>query len=314
VAHEVLRVATRGSALARWQADHVAALLCGVHPGLETTAVVVETEGDRERDRPVWAIGGRGVFVKEVQAAVLEGRADLAVHSAKDLPSSPALLVDGLVLAAVPERGDPRDALVGAPLAVLPPGGRVATGSARRRAQLAERRPDLTFAELRGNVDTRLGAAHRFAAVVVAAAALDRLGRRSAAAEVLTPSVMLPQVGQGALAVECRADDGRARGLLAGIDHGPSRRAVEAERGFLAALGGGCELPVGAYGHLATDGSLRLRALLATHDGRVVLREDVVAGPGADPGHVGAEVAGRLLDGAGGRALLDDLGGCVPAT
>src|SRR5207249_10707722 len=224
-----LRAATRGSRLARWQTEHVASLL-----EVPVEVVVVETAGDRRSDVPIWEIGGRGVFVKEVQAAVLDGRADIAVHSAKDLPSMPA---PGLLLAAVPERGDPRDALVGATLDGLPVGATVATGSVRRRAQVAWLRPDLTFASLRGNIDTRLARAAGFAAVVVAAAALERLERTDRIGEVLPASVMVPQVAQGALAVECRVDDEEAQTALAGIEHGPSRRAVDAERAFLARLG-----------------------------------------------------------------------------
>lgn len=268
---ETLRVATRGSALALWQARHVAALLRAAHPGLEVTEVIVETAGDRNREVPISAIGGRGVFTKEVQAAVLDGRADLAVHSAKDLPSSAELQPEGLVLAAVPERADPRDALVGATLDAIAPGGTVGTGSVRRRAQLADRRPDLTFAELRGNIDTRLAKAPDFAAIVVAYAALQRLERTDVVAEVLEPTVMLPQVAQGALAIESRPETAE---LLAAIEHAPTRRCVDAERSWLATLGGGCDLPAGAFCTVNDDGTLRLRALLATYDGRIVLRDE----------------------------------------
>ena len=267
----VLRVATRGSALALWQARHVAALLRAAHPGLDVTEVIVETAGDRNREVPISAIGGRGVFTKEVQAAVLDGRADLAVHSAKDLPSSAELQPDGLVLAAVPERADPRDALVGATLDAVPPGGTIGTGSVRRRAQLADRRPDLTFAELRGNIDTRLAKAPGFAAIVVAYAALQRLERTDVVAEILEPTVMLPQVAQGALAIESRPETAE---LLAAIEHAPTRRCVDAERSWLATLGGGCDLPAGAFCTMNDDGTLRLRAVLATYDGRIVLRDE----------------------------------------
>src|SRR5262245_43418343 len=201
-----LRAATRGSELALWQTNHVAELVRRAHPDVEIEPVVVQTSGDRDLERPIWEMGGKGVFVKEVQAAVLDGRADLAVHSAKDLPS---VTFDGLVLAAVPARGDARDALVGASLANLGPGARVATGSVRRRAQLANARPDLTFAELRGNIATRIGrvGTDGIDAVVVAAAALVRLDLHDQIAEVLEPETLVPQVGQGALAVECRDDD-----------------------------------------------------------------------------------------------------------
>jgi hydroxymethylbilane synthase len=282
-----LRIATRGSALARWQAEHVAALLGG-----DTELVVVSTTGDRRRDVPIHAIGGQGVFTKEVQDAVLDGRADLAVHSAKDLPSSDELQPAGLVLAAVPERADPRDALVGATLDAIPPGGTVGTGSVRRRAQLADRRPDLTFAELRGNIDTRLATAPDFAAIVVAYAALQRLERTDVVAEVLEPTVMLPQVAQGALAIESRPE---TAGLLAAIEHAPTRRCVDAERSWLATLGGGCDLPAGAFCTVNDDGTLRLRAVLATYDGRIVLRDE-------NDGD-GAALAERMLANGGAHLL-----------
>lgn len=293
-------VASRGSPLARWQADHVIGLLGG---GAHARLVVVETVGDRLAATPIHRIGGQGVFAKEVQALVLSGAADLAVHSAKDLPSAPT---PGLVIAAVPRREDPRDALVGCTLEQLPVGGRVATGSVRRRAQLAGLRPDLTFADLRGNIATRLARAEGHSAVLVAMAALRRLGLEGVAAEALSPAVMVPQVGQGALAVECREDDAELCERLATVDHAPSRAAVEAERAFLAQLGSGCELPVGA---LAEDG--RLTGMIASLDGRVVLQATEGPAPGYDqgPAALGHRLARRLLEGAGGRALLDDLQG-----
>jgi hydroxymethylbilane synthase len=246
-------------------------------------------------------MGGKGVFVKEVQAAVLEGRADMAVHSAKDLPSQ---TFDGLALAAVPERGDPRDALVGCALSDLPPGARVATGSVRRRAQLADLRPDLTFEGLRGNIPTRLARAANFDAIVVAAVALERLHVTDHIADILATSVMLPQVAQGALAVECRSDDRETRAALTAIEHPDSRRAVDAERAFLAELGGDCDLPAGAY---ATTGArpgagLCLEGLLASLDGRIILRHRE---EGAEPEALGRAVARHLLDQAGGQALLN---------
>lgn len=289
-----VRIATRGSDLARWQANHVASLLGG-----DADLVLVETTGDRRADESIAALGGKGVFVKEVQAAVLDGRADIAVHSAKDLPSQ---TFDGLALAAVPPRGDARDALVGRPLAELPPGALVATGSARRRAQLADARPDLTFTGLRGNIPTRLEKAAKFDAVVVAAVALERLGLAHRIAEILPTTVLVPQVGQGALAIECRVGDSVTRTRLAGIEHPPSRRAVDAERAFLAALGGDCDLPAGAYATVDNDGFIALEGLLASLDGRIVLRYRQT---GLDPQVVGREVAQHLLDGCGGRTVLD---------
>jgi len=263
--------------------------------------VVVETQGDRQTDVPIREIAGRGVFVKEVQAAVLEGRADFAVHSAKDLTSA---TVEGLVIAAVPERADPRDALVGSRLDDLGPGARIGTGSVRRRAQLAWLRPDLTFADLRGNMETRLSKAGDFAAIVVAAAALDRLGRASEVTEILPESVLVPQVGQGALAVECRAGDHDTRTALSAIEHGASRRAVDAERAWLAEVGGGCDLPVGAHATIRPGGAIRLSGMIATADGRVMLRDTA---EGDDPEELGRRLARHLLDDAGGDSLLEDL-------
>ena len=290
-----LRVATRGSELARRQTDLVLARLA-----VDAEIVVVTTTGDQRTDTPIHTLGGTGVFVKEVQEAVLEGRADVAVHSAKDLPSVTA---PGLVLAAIPERGDPRDALVGGMLDELPTGARVGTGSVRRRAQLAHRRDDLTFGELRGNIGTRLEKAVQFDAIVMAAVALDRLGLAGRIAERLDPAVMLPQVGQGAIAVECRADDRETLDALIAIDDADAHAAVTAERAFLEQLGGGCNLPCAAYATVV-DGVLEIDALLASLDGRVALRAHE---SGTDPEAVGVDVAARLLDDHGGRLLLDDV-------
>ncbi len=296
-----LRLATRGSPLALAQARRVAeALAAGSGGDLEAEIVVVETAGDRHRQVPIHQVGGQGVFVKEVEAAVLEGRADAAVHSAKDLPAAPDLSL--LPIAAVPPRADARDALVGRPLDELAPGARVATGSVRRRAQLAWLRRDLTFTELRGNIGTRLGAVPDGGAVVVAMAALDRLGQAGLAAQVLSPAEMLPQVGQGAIAVCTRpGDDGTAR-RLAVVDDPATSRALRAERAYLAAVGGGCDLPVGAYATCEAAGPIRLEAMIASLDGHVVVRE---SGEGSDPDELGASVAVSVLEGGGGAALLE---------
>jgi hydroxymethylbilane synthase len=287
--------------LARWQASEVSRLLGAAHPGLEVDVVVVETTGDRRTDVAVWEMGGQGVFVKEVEAAVLDGRADLAVHSAKDLPSVTA---PGLALAAVPPRGDPRDALVGGRLEDLAPGAPIATGSVRRRAQLAWWRPDLTFTGLRGNIPTRLERIPRGGAIVVAAAALHRLGLTPAVVEVLEPAVMVPQVGQGALAVECRADDQPTLDLLGAIDDPDARAAVFAERAFLAQLGSGCDVPVGAHAHLDPDGELTIDGVLASPDGRLLLR-DSRRGPRADGERLGRVLADRLAIEGGGAELVE---------
>lgn len=287
-----------------WQAESVAAGLRAAWPDLQVTIEVVDTKGDRRLDVPVWELGGQGVFVKEVQAAVLDGRADVAVHSAKDLPSE---ATPGLDLRAVPKRADPRDALVGSRLADLPAGAAVATGSVRRRAQLAWLRPDLTFTSVRGNIATRLGKVPPGGALVVAAAALIRLGL-APAAEVLAPEVMLPQVAQGALGIECRSGDDATASRLTALDHRESHLAVRAERAFLAQLGSGCSLPVGAHATWV-GGGLRLEGLLASIDGRVLLRSSLV---GSDPETLGAALAAELLDGAGGRAVLDADGAGAP--
>jgi len=289
----VLRIATRSSPLALWQATHVAGLLATAWPGVGVEVVPVDTEGDRRLDVPISSFGGKGVFAKEVQAAVLDGRADLAVHSAKDLP---AVTVEGLRLAAVPLRGDTRDALVGASLDDLAPGATVATGSQRRRAQLRALRPDLDFVELRGNMATRLTRIPSGGAIVVAAVALERLGLADRISEVLPVERMVPQVAQGALAVECRADDVAVGAMVRVIEHAESRRRVDAERAFLAELGGDCDLPAGAHALLGGDpvnGPITLTGVLADSGdpgARLVVGTEV----GTDPIVVGASLARRL--------------------
>jgi hydroxymethylbilane synthase len=237
-------LATRGSAQATAQATAVAEALMAAHDALTVQLVFVETLGDQRTDVPLHTIGGQGVFVKEVQRAVLDGHADLAAHSAKDLPSVEA---DGLELAAFCERRDPRDALVGATLGGLPRGATVATGSVRRRAQLAAVRPDLRFVELRGNIHTRLSKVPTDGALVMAVAALQILDLTDRIAEVLKVDRFVPAPGQGCVAVECRAGDEAVAVLLAAVDHPATRAAVELERAFLAELGTGCSLPVAAH-------------------------------------------------------------------
>lgn len=298
----VVRLATRGSPLARWQTDHVAGLIRARHPDIVVEAVVVSTEGDRRQEAPIWQIGGKGLFVREIQAAVLDGRADAAVHSAKDMPAHhPA----GLGLAAIAPRADAGDVLVGGRLGDLRPGARIGTGAPRRRAQLAHLRPDLTFAELRGNIATRLEAAASHP-IVMAAAALDRLGvdptEHGLEVDALDHADLLPQVGQGAIAVETRADESGIADLLLAADHEPSHRAVTAERAFLAELGGDCDLPCGAHAAVVDGGLVRLDAMLASLDGRVLVRHSET---GADPAALGCAVGRALLGEAGGSALLE---------
>mgnify|MGYP000932524395 CR=1 FL=1 len=258
-----LRIATRGSAQATTQSEAVAAQLR--EAGHTVELVIVDTQGDRSQESnvPLHSIGGQGVFTKEIQAAVLDGRADLAVHSAKDLPTQPH---PGLVIGAFTERRSAADALIGSTLAELPSGATVATGSVRRRALLGRARRDLTFVELRGNIPTRLERIPEGGAIVMAVAALEVLGIYDQVAaehgvEVLDPAEFVPAIGQGCVAVECRADENGVRDALRAVDHAATRAAVTVERAFLGELGSGCSLPVGAYAR-----GTRLNVFLAAED------------------------------------------------
>ncbi len=262
-----LRLATRSSPQARTQAQGVADAVTAA-TGRPTELVFVDTTGDRRQDVPLHTIGGQGVFVKEVQQAVLDGRADVAVHSAKDLPS---VGHESLVIAAFLARRDAADALIGRALLDLATGATVASGSVRRRAQLAAVRPDLTFAELRGNIATRLAKVPAAGSIVMAVAALQVLGTTDLIAERLDPTVFVPAVGQGCVAAEARAGDAATVELLAAVDDATTRHAVEVERSFLAELGSGCSLPVGAH---AAGGTLH--TFLAAADGAAVARETAV--------------------------------------
>ncbi|MGI9625084.1 MAG: hydroxymethylbilane synthase [Acidimicrobiales bacterium] len=293
-----LRAATRGSPLALWQTRHVQALLAD--QGVVLEPVVVSTTGDERSRTPIREMGGKGVFVKEVQAAVIHGDADIAVHSMKDLP---ARTPDPLVVAAVPKRADPRDALVGSRLEDLRVGAKVATGAPRRRAQLGSLRPDIEFHELRGNIATRLSRVGEFDAVIVAVAALERLGLTPEIVEPQGVAKLLPQVGQGALAIECRADAPEVVETLRAIQHSESRAQTDVERGFLAELGGDCDLPAAAYAELVDDGQVWLRSMLSSPDGSTVLRDDCVEAWSTE---VGRGAARRLLD-AGGSELLSSM-------
>lgn len=290
----VLRIATRSSAQARAQSEYVGRTLGELHPGLVIEYVLVDTRGDVDASTPLHQMGGQGVFVKEVQRAVLDGRADVAVHSAKDLPSQVA---DGLTIGAVGQRRTPNDALIGRPLVELAEGASVATGSVRRRAQLKRLRPDLRFEELRGNIATRLARIPEDGAIVMAVAALEILGMTERISEVLDLDDAVPMVGQGAVAVEARTDDQHTLSILSGVDHPQSRRAVEAERAFLAELGAGCAVPVAA--HLADDGTFR--AFMATDDGNETVQMTGRIGESDDHRVVGAALAAecrsRLLGG-----------------
>jgi hydroxymethylbilane synthase len=313
VPEPVLRLATRGSRLALWQSEHVAARLrAGAACAVET--LLVKTTGDRILDAPLSKIGDKGLFTKELEAALLDGRADFAVHSLKDLPTR---LPQGLVIAAILEREDPSDALLtttGATLAGLPRSARVGTSSLRRRAQLLARRPDLRLLDLRGNVDTRIGRLERgeLDGLVVALAGVRRLGLERFVSERLPPEVLLPPPGQGAIAIEARADDARTRGRVAALDHEPTRLATAAERALLARLEGGCQVPIGALARFS-GGRLLLRGLVADLDGKAVLGVEIAGtiAAAAEPLVAQAERLGRdaaeHLLGAGAGAILKSI-------
>jgi hydroxymethylbilane synthase len=287
----VLRIGTRGSALALWQADHVRSRLTAL--GHEAEIRTITTTGDRLLDRRLEAVGGKGAFLKEIEEALLAREVDLAVHSLKDVPTT---LPDGLHLAAYLERADPRDAVVardGKTLAGLPPGATIGTTSLRRQAQIRALYPQLHLADLRGNVDTRLRRLREghFDAILLAAAGMARLGRIHEATELLDPVQFLPAPGQGVVAIECRAGDQATAAAVAPLHHSPSTRCALAERAFLAALGGGCNLPLGAYAHADGDG-LVLRAFVSHTDGSRMLGGER---RGIEPADVGGQLAEELL-------------------
>ncbi len=302
-----LRIGTRGSNLALWQANHVAGLLRAAASGLQVELIRIETAGDQVRDVPLSQLGGQGAFTKEIQKALQANTVDVAVHSLKDLPT---FAVANLVLAAVPERGPTGDAFVSkkhASFAALPAGAVVATGSLRRRAQVLHRRPDLHLTDIRGNVETRLRKLEEqgLDGLVLAEAGLERLSLRRVIAEILDPSWLLPAVGQGALGLECRRDDARTRGLLAALDHIPTHRKVLAERALLRSLGGGCQVPVGAFTTLE-GGPLTLRGVVIAPDGRARV-EGQASGPADEPEALGQRLAEDLLA-RGARDLLAAFG------
>lgn len=302
----LLKIGARGSPLSLAQTNQVAEMLKKNHPGLETQVMIIRTTGDLILDRPLAKVGGKGLFVKEIEEALLAGLIDVAVHSAKDLPSE---LPAGLGLAAVPPRADHRDVLIsrqGGGLEALPPGARVGTSSLRRAAQLLRARPDLEIASVRGNIQTRLG---RLGAdchgVVLAAAGLGRLGLVPENASYLEPSAMLPAAGQGSLALEARLDDQAVWALLRAIHHEPSALTLTAERAFLKAAGGSCQAPIAAWACHSGPSEMTLRALIAEPDGSRVFAGNLVFA-GARAQEAGRDLARRLLD-QGGREIVERL-------
>ena len=302
-----LRIATRRSALALWQAEHVAGLLRAAHPALEVSLVPMVTAGDRIQDRALSAVGGKGLFIKELEVAIADGRAELAVHSMKDVP---AALPDGFVIAAVLARADPRDAFLSRRyprFSALPPGARVGTASQRRQCILRAARPDLAITPLRGNVDTRLRklVAGDYDAIILAAAGLTRLGLAAQITEYLEPAAWLPAVGQGIVGIECRADPAVLR-WIAGLDHPATHLCLTAERAFAARLGGSCQSPIAGFAQLAGH-ELDLEGLVGAPDGTQVIR-DRIRGPATESAALGLRLAERLLA-AGAASLLAALRG-----
>ncbi|MEP6549219.1 MAG: hydroxymethylbilane synthase [Gammaproteobacteria bacterium] len=301
-----LRIATRKSQLAMWQAAHVATLLRQAHSGLEVELVPMVTQGDRIQDRSLAAIGGKGLFIKELEVALEEQRADMAVHSMKDLPGD---LPDGLVIAAVLERADPHDALIAANAARLddlPHAARLGTSSLRRQAQLLAARPDLRIEPLRGNVDSRLRRfdAGELDAIVLACAGLIRLGLESRISVRIDTTICLPAVAQGVIGIECRGSDQRALELLSALNHSATRIVMDAERAFAHRLGGSCQSPIAAHARLEGE-NLILDGLVAEPDGSKLLR-DRQSGRSGQPAALGALLAERMLA-AGAGPLLERL-------
>jgi len=298
-----VRIATRRSRLALWQAGHVATRLAALHAGLVVSLVPVVTEGDRILDRSLAAVGGKGLFIKELELAMREGVADLAVHSMKDLPGH---LPPGFMIAAALERGDPRDAFVSTrhdSLAALPRGARVGTSSPRRECQLRHRRPDLEIVVMRGNVDTRLGKLDRgdCDATVLAAAGLERLGLEARIRRRLSPQEMLPAVGQGIIGIECSSDRPDILELLRPLEHADTRIALDAERAFSAGLGASCRSPIAAHATLG-DSSLRLAGLDGSADGATIFADEI-SRPAADAARIGSELAAHLVAAGASRLL-----------
>jgi len=300
VTDPVLVIGSRGSALALWQARHIAEKLGAL--GAQTRIEVIQTSGDKIQDVPLSQVGGKALFTKEIEEALLAGKIDLAVHSLKDVPTE---LPAGLTLSAIPEREEPRDALIGLTLADLKAGTRVGTSSLRRSAQLLAYNPGLSIQMLRGNVDTRLRKLDegQYDAIVLAAAGLRRLGWERRIRELVPPAVICPAVGQGALAIETRDDGGAAQALVRRLDDPATRATVTAERALLRKLGGGCQVPVGAHAELAHSslgGGLRLQAVVASPDGTRLVRGEL---SGTDSEDVGARLGEQLLE-QGARGIL----------
>jgi len=303
---KTIRIATRGSKLALWQAHHISDLLRAQYPGIGVELNIIKTKGDKILDVPLAKIGGKGLFVKEIEEALLAGEADIAVHSMKDVPAE---LPEGLKLGIIPEREAPTDCFLSAAypdIASLPEGARVGTSSLRRQTQLMGLRRDLCILSLRGNLDTRVGKlmAGEFDAIIVAMAGLNRLGLSAPHMQELAPPAFYPAVAQGALGIEYRADRPELDELLAFLDHGPSRVCVEAERAFLFGLDGGCQVPIAGYATLSGS-DVTLTGLVADLCGERVIRHQAT-GTTAEAARLGADVARAVLE-QGGQEILDQV-------
>jgi hydroxymethylbilane synthase len=303
---KTIKIGTRGSPLAVWQAGWVRSRILALNPQYEVELVKIKTMGDKITDVPLARVGGKGLFVKEIETALLEGRIDLAVHSMKDVPAD---IPQGLLIGAVPERENPADALIsrnGNSLEDLPKGACIGSSSLRREAQVRHIRPDITVRPLRGNLDTRIRKLETEAldGIIVAAAGVKRLGLEARITQYLPEHVMLPAIGQGALAIEIREDDDLVRSLTTALDHRQTRLTVESERAFLRRLEGGCQVPIAARAKVAGD-QLELTGLVAEVDGSVLIR-DSIAGASDQPEKLGVELANRLLE-KGGRKVLEKI-------
>jgi hydroxymethylbilane synthase len=298
----ILRVGTRGSLLAKWQAESIRKRLFAA-TGVETEIVIIKTAGDKMQQAPLTQIGGKGIFIKELEEALLEETIDLAVHSVKDVPTDTP---SRLMFPAVCRRDDVRDCLVGATLANLRKGARVGTSSLRRQAQLLHIRPDLDIRDLRGNVDTRLRKVEsgEYEAILLAKAGLDRLGVSQRIAEVLSPELCMPAMGQGAIAVECRLKDAETADVLAPLDDAETRTAIIAERALLAALQGGCQVPLGAWARIER-GELVLEACVCSVDGVQYVKQRATSPP-EQAAALGVHMA-RLLIEAGAQSILEEV-------
>ncbi len=303
---KTLKIGTRGSKLALWQANWVKSALNTRHPSLSVDLVIIKTKGDKILDVPLAKVGGKGLFVKEIEEALLNGRIDLAVHSMKDMPSE---IPKGLCIGAIPERENPQDVLIskkGLLLSQLEPGARIGTSSLRRAAQLLRARPDLRVFPLRGNLDTRLKKleTENLDAIVLAAAGVKRLGLENRITEFLDENIMLPAVGQGALCIEIRQNDPEVAPMVAKLEHRQTRTIIMGERAFLNRLEGGCQVPIAAHGKIDNT-RFTLCGLVATVDGKTLIKE-TFSGPEGSSETIGVELADHLVS-MGAKTLMDTL-------